>query len=240
MSGSAEVQQASGTGPETLFARVLGRQPSDREKIEVYRLRDALGLEDNDAVFGILLAFQNFRWLFDEHPARIEAAAQRAMENAAKGAEAVAAAEMAKIRSGLTAAVASAAESVAKKQTEVARWRASWLASSFLALFGGLMLVCGFELGRGGLPPWMRIGIATAGPGWEKVAAAILGAPAGWVALMLLLPVLASVMVPTWERARDASAAVRARRTAAFRLAIAVLGWLVSAVCLTQLVPGWR
>jgi len=225
---------------ETAFARVLGRQPSDREKLEVYRLKDALGLDDNDALLAILFAFQNYQWLYEQHPARIEQAAQKVVGDVAKAAEAVAKAEVAKVRRALTEAVSKASDSVASARADVARRMARWWAAAGLTVFGAFCMVCGFELGRGSLPFWMRPELAQGGGALAKVAGAVLGAPAGWTALVLLLPVLVSVVRKSVDQLRDDGLAVGPRRKAGAVMVAAITGWLVAAAILSQVALGWR
>ena len=43
------------------FTRLLGRPPSDRELRELDRVREALDLRDNDALWLIIMALQYFR-----------------------------------------------------------------------------------------------------------------------------------------------------------------------------------
>jgi len=231
----------TGTKPaESVFARVLGRQPSDRERLEVYRIKDALGLDDNDALLAILLAFQNYQWLYEQHPARIEQAAQKAVAEVAKAAEASARAEVRKVRRALTEAVSRAADSVATARADVARRMARWWAAAGLTLFGGFCMVCGFELGRGSLPFWMHPELAQGGGALAKVAGAVLGAPAGWVALVLVLPVLVSTVTRSVDQLRDESLSVGPRRKAGALMVGAIGGWLVAAAVLSQLAFGWR
>ena len=43
---------------EETFAKVVGRHASDEERQRLYRLRDALGLSDNDAFWSIVMALE--------------------------------------------------------------------------------------------------------------------------------------------------------------------------------------
>jgi len=43
---------------EDTFAKVVGRHGSDEERQRLYRLRDALGLRDNDAFWSIVIALE--------------------------------------------------------------------------------------------------------------------------------------------------------------------------------------
>ena len=61
------------------FARVLGRQPSARERERLHRLRDELGIKANDALWIVLIGLQYHLTLFEAIPARIEQATQKAL-----------------------------------------------------------------------------------------------------------------------------------------------------------------
>ena len=68
------------------FAKLLGTQPTDKDRQDLYRVRDALGLESNDALWLVLMALQHYQSQYETFPARIEDAARRTLqkfENAA-------------------------------------------------------------------------------------------------------------------------------------------------------------
>ena len=56
------------------FAQLLGRQPSDKEKQDLYRVRDALKIKATDAVWLLLMALQYYQRLYEQFP---EASRQR-------------------------------------------------------------------------------------------------------------------------------------------------------------------
>lgn len=72
------------------FTRLLGRPPSDRELRELDRVREALDLRDNDALWLIIMALQYFRQDMETSVTATlgnlkqvaDATAQAAMENA--------------------------------------------------------------------------------------------------------------------------------------------------------------
>lgn len=70
------------------FAKLLGKQPSDKERQELYRVRDALGLKNNDALWLVLMALQHYEGLYASIPASIKDAAQKAAAGAAAQAQA--------------------------------------------------------------------------------------------------------------------------------------------------------
>ena len=50
------------------FATLLGRQPTDKEKQALYRVRDALKLKATDAVWLLLMALQHYETLYEQLP----------------------------------------------------------------------------------------------------------------------------------------------------------------------------
>jgi hypothetical protein len=45
------------------FAQLLGHQPSDKERQDLYRVRDALKLKSTDAVWTLLMVLQHYQTL---------------------------------------------------------------------------------------------------------------------------------------------------------------------------------
>lgn len=74
-------------GLDESFQKLLGRQPSNDEKQELYRVRDALGLGNNDALWLIIMALQFYHEKYNSIPARIEKAAKTATAESAKQAQ---------------------------------------------------------------------------------------------------------------------------------------------------------
>ena len=46
---------------EEAFAKLLGRQPSEKERERLYRVRDALGIQENDAFWYIVMTLEQLR-----------------------------------------------------------------------------------------------------------------------------------------------------------------------------------
>lgn len=57
---------------DTRFARMLGRAPTDAEKLRLHRVKDALGLPPTDSMWLILIALDYYLSLYEKIPARIE------------------------------------------------------------------------------------------------------------------------------------------------------------------------
>ena len=73
---------------EDSFAKLLGRQPTDADRQRLYRVRDALGLKNNDALWLVLMALQHYESLYADIPNSIKQSAQKAAASAAGQAQA--------------------------------------------------------------------------------------------------------------------------------------------------------
>ncbi|MEI2804373.1 MAG: hypothetical protein V9G18_00005 [Albidovulum sp.] len=87
------VARSASTAPLDRFAVLLGREPSGPELAEFVRVRDALGLRDNDALWLVLLALQHQRrqleQSIDNRRREFEAAVDRRLEKAQATADAL-------------------------------------------------------------------------------------------------------------------------------------------------------
>ena len=131
------------------FAKLLGRQPSDKERIALYRVRDALGLRNNDALWLVLMALEHYLNLYDIIPSRIEATATRTLDKVittieTTSDETIRAAE-ATIKASAETTMSSLADAVAKTANEVAhntsrkqmwRWALGCLVTATVILGG--------------------------------------------------------------------------------------------------------
>jgi hypothetical protein len=70
------------------FTKLLGRQPSDYERQQLYRVRDALDIKNNDALWLVLMALQHYQSMYEEFPSLIGSAAHDALVDFKKVAEA--------------------------------------------------------------------------------------------------------------------------------------------------------
>lgn len=124
---------------EDSFAKLLGRQPTDADRQQLYRVRDALGLKNNDALWLVLMALQSYDDKYREIPAQIEKAAAAAAKSAAEHAQAQINSAVASLVPSVEKAVASAAASAVKRLQ---------LGKSLMSLWAGmLVLACMFALG---------------------------------------------------------------------------------------------
>jgi len=65
---------------EESFARLFGRPPSDDERERIQKIRDALDISDNDALWAVILALQYHKALYDDVPRQIAESAQRSAQ----------------------------------------------------------------------------------------------------------------------------------------------------------------
>lgn len=138
--------------PADSFARLLGRQPGDAERQQLYRVRDALGLKGNDALWLVLIALQHYQTQYEKFPHAIAQSAKAALADFKVAADATAQAAAQSAQADLAQAVATAARETA--QRVAGRQRAQWIAASIVAasavfaLFGWFMHSSGSSAGN--------------------------------------------------------------------------------------------
>jgi len=127
------------------FAKLLGRQPTDEDRQELIRVRDALGLKSNDALWLILMALQHYQSLYADIPASIKDAAQKAAGSAASQAQAEVSKAVAALVPTVESAVGQAATAAVNRTLNRIQLGRS-LVSAWLA-----MVVLGVAFGLGWL-----------------------------------------------------------------------------------------
>jgi hypothetical protein len=121
------------------FARLLGRQPTDKERQDLYRVRDALKLKTTDAVWLLLMALQHYETLYEKIPALIADAARDATKIARATAEAQAKAAQEETKKALMAAVHQAAVVSAKQAAGAQLWK--WISVAATVICIALVIV---------------------------------------------------------------------------------------------------
>lgn len=118
------------------FSKLLGRQASDSERQQLYRIRDALEIKNNDALWLVLMALQHYQSMYEAFPPLIASAARDALANFKHVADATAKAAAQTTKADLASAVAAAARDVARYTAarSMARWIAGCALSTCLAL----------------------------------------------------------------------------------------------------------
>jgi hypothetical protein len=118
------------------FAQLLGRQPTDKERQALYRVRDALKVKTTDAVWLLLMALQHYETLYERFPALIAEAARDATRSVRATAEAQAKAAREETRKALAESVHETVDAVAKRRAnaELFKWVSATVISTLLVL----------------------------------------------------------------------------------------------------------
>ena len=111
---------------ETLFEKLVGRQPTNREMERLQRTRDALGLKDNDAIWLIMIAFGHYDTLYRQIPAQIVGAAEEVMKQTKNAADAVYDATAKRAEADLIRTVSRSVEKMTTRTASKKRWQ--WIA----------------------------------------------------------------------------------------------------------------
>jgi len=208
---------------EEAFAKVLGRAPSEPERERLYRLREALGLRDNDAFWSIVLALEHSDSFFRQYPAKLAEETARAIGSARVAMAASAQAEGAKAQRLLAERVAETSVAIARKLAD----RPIGLTPVTLALacvvaFGALCTHAGYRMATADKPFWAARSVDL-GAG-SKAFSVLLSMPVGWMVFALLVPFGAYSLQIGWCVAVDPMAAWRERALGACIVALCALG----------------
>jgi hypothetical protein len=202
------------------FARVVGRQASEEERARLYRLRDALGLHDNDAFWSIVMALEHYDAFFRQYPAQLAEQTARSIESARAAFAVAAEKEAAQAQRLLSRTVAETSVAIARKLAErpVDLHRVTTLLAAVVA-FGALCVNAGYHLATPVRPYWM-VQDSTL-PTAERAFSMVLSVPAGWMVFSLLIPAAGYGAKVGWEMATHGTAVRRER----------VVGWSLVAAC---------
>jgi hypothetical protein len=204
---------------EETFANVVGRPASDEERQRLYRLRDALGLRDNDAFWSIVMALEYYDSFFRRYPAELAEYTERCIEDARAAFAAAAEREAAAVQRTLSEKVAETSVAIARRLAErpVGLHRVTMLLAAVVT-FGALCVNAGYGLAAPVKPFWVTRA-ETLTP-LQRKAAVVLAAPAGWMVFALLLPVAVYAARAGWL---TASETMEAREK--------IIGWGIVAAC---------
>ena len=116
------------------FAQLLGRQPTDKDRQDLYRVRDALKIKATDAVWLLLMVLQHYQTLYERIPASIAEAARDATKTARATAEAQAKLAQEETKKGLMKAVREAAVVSAERAAGARYWKWVSVAATVICL----------------------------------------------------------------------------------------------------------
>jgi hypothetical protein len=166
---------------EQALGKLYGRAPTDAERQELLRMRDAFGIKDNDALWLVLAALRLYETMYAKWPGLIREAAEKTLADVRAAADEQMRAAAEATKQELAEAVARTADQVA---TETARTRMlRWAAGCATASTAGLALIGWFFYHQGAAAGHAR--------GWdegyerasdEKAAASWANTPEGQLA----------------------------------------------------------
>ena len=141
---------------ETSFSLLLGRQPSDAEIQELYRVRDALGLRNNDSLWLVLLALQHYKTQYEKIPSEITQATADITARVSAATKEEAKASIHAMKAELMNAVTDAANQVANGAAHQAavKVKTQWLVGCVVALTIGLAVTGWFAFQAGAKHGW--------------------------------------------------------------------------------------
>jgi hypothetical protein len=167
---------------EDAFAKLVGRQASETERERLYRVRDALGLRDNDALWSIVIALEHYDSFFRQYPSKLAEETGRCIESARAAFAVAAENEAAHVQRVLSEKVAETSVEIARKLADkpVGLHRVTMVLAA-VVVFGALCVSAGYSLAGPERPFW--VGSGTGQRGVKR----LLAVPAGWMTFALLI-----------------------------------------------------
>ena len=127
------------------FERLLGRELSDEEKERLRRIKDILGIKNNDGFWDVIIALEYHRKYYDELPEKISQAAAEILQNISQAAEK----EVALAQGRLAESVVKQAEKLSEKSHIHTLFLWGALALFLVLLYGSLLMWAGHTIGSG-------------------------------------------------------------------------------------------
>ena len=125
-----------------------GRELTDAEANRLLHMQRLLGIDNNDALWVVMLALEHYQQLYEAMPPRIEAAGEVAVKRVKETADAVAAAAAATAQSELSGELARSVREVANQTARKQQWQ--WIAAGLIV--SAVSTVCagwmGFDKGK--------------------------------------------------------------------------------------------
>ena len=165
--------------PEDAFKTLMGRLPNEEERQRLAKVREALGIRSADAIWEVMIALDYHLQLYTAIPDKIGAETRKAVDELRR----------------LGAGQSSGRRHESSISLPAARWSpaVAALLGAIGVAFGGICVAAGYLMAERGRPPW-----GVPGP-----LGALLGAPAGWLMFVLLLPAASRWVQAGWRAARS-------------------------------------
>lgn len=131
------------------YERLIGRKLTQEEILRLQRVKDTLGLRDDDALWDVLIAIDWQRTYYEEIPQKIGEVSNELLKNLRESAEL----EVKKSRAELSQAVIKEAQKLSGKMTLVNQLYAATAAILGLFLACAAAMLIGYNLGSGQTHP---------------------------------------------------------------------------------------
>lgn len=165
---------------ENTFTKLLGRQPSEKEIQNLYRIKNALSISDNDALWQVLMALESYDILYRKYPEIIASQVEKIAESQRALMATIADTETKKALATLADAVNKTSTSIAIRLAEASRVQSwGWMLIGFV-LFSSLCILVGFVLGSGRIPYWAEY--TTGQEPLRVILGTLAKTPTGWIA----------------------------------------------------------
>lgn len=166
------------------FATLLGRQPTDKERQNLYQVKESLNIKNNDAIWSIIIALEHYKTLYGQFPKAIEEASNKILSNFKTTADATAKASVETAKADLAKAVAQTARDVAHNTSIKQKWQ--WACGCIATAFLCLGLLSWYMHSKAYDAGYARgYGVAITQAQDEKVAASWANTPEGRAAYRL-------------------------------------------------------
>ena len=215
------------------FVKLTGRQATIEERERLHRVREALGLHDNDAFWAIVMALEYYDSLWRQYPAQFAEHAARTIDRSRAAFAAAAQKEAAHAQRVLSAQVAETSVAMARRLADrppgvhyVTLFFAAVVAFGALCVHAGIRLAStdGASLAR-----------AAELRGSTGALGHVLAIPAGWMIFALILPSAAVGVKAGWDIAVDPLAELPHKALGGCLVALCLAGVVACAALLVQL-----
>ena len=116
-----------------MYRDANGREPTKERSKQLRHLQKTLGIEDNDALWSVIIGLDHYQWLYEQMPGRIEEAAGKTLRELEGAAQATIRASVEETKRNLSSAVVEVAEKTAQHAAARKSWQ--WLSVAFLVAF---------------------------------------------------------------------------------------------------------
>jgi len=170
--------------PEDRFNALLGRALRREDRDRLAKVRNALGIRANDAVWDVMIALDYHLQLYSAVPKQLAAEREKLVAELGTLLESV---------GGRTTGAPKTWELRGGGKSAAWPWRGQVALLAAAAVgFGAICIAAGWAMAGRGRQPW-----GAAGP-----VGAVLAAPAGWLVFLLLLPAAVAWARAGWAAAR--------------------------------------